>query len=422
MHLCYDLFKRKNRLEDTVVEVKILKSVIKNIKNFKNNCLEVSFVNNKRVSVDEVEFNEVTEAFGTTYLLNAISFVGINAVGKTTTVELLNTVLNVYIDRSTLNHNSDRLRAYMYKNESSELENYFLINDYIYKTVATIEEKDNKLFFADEWIYRKSIRKVPRAKIFDQIDFEEFINRKSIVKQMNELKLNVLKNDESIFDIILNSEKISRDFKVYSTLFNTNMNFLTSENEAPSEFVKYLDPSIEKFHLIETDKKIINFIEQPYLLKMVGESEKIIRGIELSNYISSGTIKGLNILNQVFKVLKVGGYLFIDEIENHLNKNIVLNIINIFTSDTNSNGATLIFTTHYSELLDSVKRSDSINVLIKDKLDIKLSLLSDLVGKKDRTDALKSELILSGNYGTAPSYYKYMDVIKYLKKECGQDE
>lgn len=235
---------------------------------------------------------------------------------------------------------------------------------------------------------------------------------------MDSLSLNVLKDDQTVFSIILNSEGVSDKVQVDSTLYETNMNFFTTKSEVPTEFVKYLDPSIEKFSLLKTEKKNINFLEQNYVLKILGEEEKVVSGIELNDYISSGTIKGLNILSKVLQVLKYGGYLLIDELENHLNKNIVVNIINIFTSSVNNNGATLIFSTHYSELLDSIKRSDSINVLIKDSSKIEVKLLSDLVGEKDRTDALKSELILSGEYGTAPDFNAYMSVIEYLKNEC----
>lgn len=38
-----------------------------------------------------------------------------------------------------------------------------------------------------------------------------------------------------------------------------------------------------------------------------------------------------------------GGYLLIDELENHFNKAIVENIIEFFQSDVNKNGATIIF-------------------------------------------------------------------------------
>ena len=66
-----------------------------------------------------------------------------------------------------------------------------------------------------------------------------------------------------------------------------------------------------------------------FKIKFKNSNKKIIADlIELSDYLSSGTIKGINILGNLIVTLKSGGYLLIDEIENHLNKNIVIN--NIF--------------------------------------------------------------------------------------------
>lgn len=139
------MFGRKNRLEGDFLEVKILKSIFRNIKMFKDNYLEINFVNNKRVSADEIEFNEVSKAFNTTYLLNTVSLIGINAVGKTTTMELLNTVLNLYIDQMGLNFNSSRIISFMHNDKDLILENYFLINNHIYKVISNVKEKDGKL-------------------------------------------------------------------------------------------------------------------------------------------------------------------------------------------------------------------------------------------------------------------------------------
>ncbi|MBJ6305923.1 ATP-binding protein, partial [Staphylococcus aureus] len=140
---------------------------------------------------------------------------------------------------------------------------------------------------------------------------------------------------------------------------------------------------------------------------------------DLGKILSSGTIKGLNIFANIFKVLVEGGYLIIDEIENHLNKRIVSSILEFFLSDININGATLIFSTHYIEILDDVDRSDSIYILNKDE-HIKVKKLSERLGKFDRADRKKSEVFLSGIVDTVPDYNSYMrikeDISKRLKE------
>jgi AAA15 family ATPase/GTPase len=52
---------------------------------------------------------------------------------------------------------------------------------------------------------------------------------------------------------------------------------------------------------------------------------------DIVKVLSSGTIKGINFLENTYSVLKNGGYLIIDEIENHMHKKLVQTIIRFFT-------------------------------------------------------------------------------------------
>ena len=52
-----------------------------------------------------------------------------------------------------------------------------------------------------------------------------------------------------------------------------------------------------------------------FKIKFKNNNKKITADlIELSDYLSSGTIKGINILGNLIVTLKSGGYLLIDEI------------------------------------------------------------------------------------------------------------
>ena len=60
-------------------------------------------------------------------------------------------------------------------------------------------------------------------------------------------------------------------------------------------------------------------------MKFKGEEELILNNaVELEQYLSSGTIKGIITFSMVKEVLTSGGYLLIDELENHFNKEIVV--------------------------------------------------------------------------------------------------
>ena len=188
-------------------------------------------------------------------------------------------------------------------------------------------------------------------------------------------------------------------------------------------FIRYLDPSIEIFRIKDEKEFSVKRDALPQFEIKFKNSDLIHTSeiADLGDILSSGTIKGLNIFANVFKVLVEGGYLIIDEIENHLNKRIVSSILEFFLSDININGATLIFSTHYVEILDEVDRSDSIYVLNKEKY-IKVQKLSKRLGKDDRADKKKSEVFLSGTIDTVPSYESYRnikeDINKRLKNIC----
>lgn len=95
-------------------------------------------------------------------------------------------------------------------------------------------------------------------------------------------------------------------------------------------------------------------------MKFKNEEEIVLNtAVDLEQYLSSGTIKGIITFSMVKEVLQSGGYLLVDEIENHFNKEIVTTLVRLFMdSRFNKNGGALIFTTYYPELLDEYDRND----------------------------------------------------------------
>ena len=85
---------------------------------------------------------------------------------------------------------------------------------------------------------------------------------------------------------------------------------------------------------------------------------------ELNRYLSSGTIKGINTFLNALRTFEKGGYLIVDEIENHFNHEIVSTLIRFYMDKrVNPNGAMIIFSTHYAELLDEFERNDNIYIV-----------------------------------------------------------
>lgn len=375
---------------------------------FEGHQFSVDFYAKKRVYDDEREENIVVPITNTTYKLNALALIGKNASGKTTILKLLELILRVFIGNESLDFEAS-YNAYI--DQQLETVNYVQVDDYIYKIYSKIkQDKLNKrLYFLDEKIYYKQFRQSDPKKTF--LHFTEdhlWLSRSSLEDQ------SFLKDEDSIFSAVLNQKDTRSTLLVRDLLDFTNRNILSIFwNAISPSFINYLDDSIEVFEQQEdhrgrpTSKFRIRFKHS--------KEDLIVEHFELDHYLSSGTIKGLNILLNMIMSFKSGGYLLIDEIENHLNKKIVESIIDLFNSPLNQQGATLIFSTHYTEIIDSITRTDSIYVANK-KDRINLVKFSDLLDKYDRKDKIKSDLILSGIFDTAPSYSHYQQVKKDMRR------
>lgn len=214
-----------------------------------------------------------------------------------------------------------------------------------------------------------------------------------------------LSDDVSI--MIAYNKKNGEHIKVVSLLFFTNMNVLPFSECIPTEIISYLDPTIEYLYFEEKNEK-------PIIHLKFKEKEEIIlnSSIELNNYLSSGTIKGMITFTLAQEVLKEGGCLVVDEIENHFNKEIESTLIRFFLDGKlNKNGGMLIFSTHYSELLDEYDRNDSI-FITRNQNGITAENLSNIL---KRNDIKKSDAYQSGFLeGTTPTYEAYMQLKKSI--------
>ena len=178
--------------------------------------------------------------------------------------------------------------------------------------------------------------------------------------------------------IIAHNKKVNDTVEIFSLLSYTNVNVLPFTEDIPLDVIVFLDPTIEKLWFEQTEGK--TFIH----LKFRDEAEIILNNAtDLEQYLSSGTIKGIITFSMVKEVLRSGGYLLVDEIENHFNKEIVTTLVRFFMdSKLNKNGGTLIFTTHYPELLDEYDRNDGI-CIVRNRNGITVENLSYILKRND---------------------------------------
>lgn len=397
---------------------KMLSMKIKGIKIFENRLFEMNFVNEQRVYQEEKETGIVTPINGTVNTNNVIALAGVNASGKTNSLLLMNYVFEVIFMGKSAN-STKKIMDLM--DDRIIITTFFVDKDSIYKTTSELQKNKkgyvNQLEFVNEVILEKKLTSnLSKRKLYEF--GEEELSLKLERKHLDKKILQFLKSDDSIVPSQLS--KVPSDY-VSDTFNQTDMNFLSNVSEFSSEIILFLDPTIEKLVLkVPKDFNKENFsIERiAFDLKLADQEETVVSFFDLNQYLSSGTIRGLGLINTIISTLTQGGYLLIDELENHFNKAIVENIIEFFQSDVNKNGATIIFSTHYSELLDSLKRRDSIRIVRKINNKISVKSLNRLAseGGKNRSDIKNSDLFLSGLFGTAPSFERYWNLNRFIKK------
>ena len=370
--------------------------------------LEISFDN---IGIFEKGFNfdliasdrvldedQVYNIYNSIYSQNVVAVTGSNASGKTSLLKLLRIAFKIVVDNAGLD-DVDLPEGII--RDGTIMSVVFFNRDSFFKLVSTIgtEEKlgQRKYYFKEEIIYEKKkseIKSKGSIKKFDKI----VLKRSQVEKQKNSF----LKSQDSIVS------KYSENKLFYDdTIRATNLNIYYNRGNDIMPFVNLFDNSIE-YIKSNKDECEIKFKNNDQII--------VAKTPETDEYLSSGTIKGSNIFYTIAFIMRTGGYLVIDEIENHIQKKLVQIIIGLFTDkDINKNGATLIFSTHYSEILDNIERKDNIYVLRRDQ-DFVSNVIkySDFV---DRNDIKKSEVLLS-NYieGTSPNYERINTVKELLCK------
>lgn len=363
--------------------------------------LNICFYAKQRVC--EADKERLIPVFGGVYTQGAMAFIGINASGKTSVLKVLLVALGL-LNNDPLNHIEGR--EILCKAENAVFDIVFYSDSgklcRLRSEIGTREAKSGgyEYFIKAETLWEK--------------EADKKILKKNITEFSNLEPVSVRKADEAYLPddvsfIIARNRKEKEQIDIASLLSMTNINVLPYSENIPTDVVEFLDPSIEKLYFERiSDKPLIH-------LKFRGMKENLLNSAEeLENYLSSGTIKGIVAFSLARNTLKSGGYLVIDEIENHFNREIVATLMRFFMDTSfNKNGGTLLFTTHYPELLNEYDRNDGIYI-VRNRGGITAENLSESLR---RNDIKKSEAYESGFLdGTTPAYESYMKLKKSLAR------
>ena len=390
----------------------LLKLCVSKLPLFQGKC-EIDFMAQQRVTEENAEqmacvFSSGLQDF---YKNNVLSFIGINASGKTSLLKMITFSLGLLNNKPINTIDYPEVLDGLKEGDQVVFDFYFYVKNYniypigdngaINYLQTIITRRENKFIIIHETLKSKPVDKQLRKKnLLDFSSVEISMSRQHI-------------NSEFLLDdvsIMVAFNKRNKEELIYLDMLKfTNINQLNISEDCPLELIAFFDPNVEYLKLENKESST------EILLKFKGKQEIILKQVsELNRYLSSGTIKGINVFLSAVNTFKNGGYLIVDELENHFNREIVSTIIRFYMdSKVNTGGATLIFSTHYPELLDEFERNDNVYI-VSNRQGITAENLSNLLKRNDikKSEAYQSDFL----GGTVPAYDAYMNLKKSLIK------
>ena len=220
--------------------MRLLKIFIQDMPRFKGN-IDIDFITKQRVAEDDQEklFNTFSNNYTSIYTNQAISFIGLNASGKTTILKAISFVINLLNNEALNNIKSKEILNDLSDNEKVKITSFFYNDNSVYKLETHIEKRVNqvdnesKLIITEERLWVKDATKVKTKKsLFEFNDSDIRIER-------NE-KEQFLLNDVSVM-IAINKEKQS-NFPLRDMLMWTNHNMLNILGKFPKELLTFFRP------------------------------------------------------------------------------------------------------------------------------------------------------------------------------------
>ena len=366
--------------------------------NFKNCCddFTIDFIAKSRKTSEDKEY-ELQAIADDLHAFNTVAFVGKNASGKTTAVDLLDCCYSILGDFCVENKH--------YRYDGIKLEIIFYHEGFIYRyrtELGSSTTLSNKASFINQTLEQKKYYKSKLKSIYMDDDFEPVSNISALPEDTS-ITFFVLKKKETraiYFDC--DGEGVNTYQLMFKALKKYDIPLTTL-----SHILRIFDENISEISMKD---------EHNFRLKFEGDQPKdqVMSDKELLYFLSSGTTKGMLLYTFVVASLKYGFDLIIDEVEDHFHKTLVENMLSLYKDKSvNRHNATLIFTTHYCEVLDLFNRQDNIWI---SKANGKVSL-SNMYDDYDlRPELLKSKQFYNNAFQTSVNYEDLMKLKKELMR------
>ena len=294
-----------------------------------------------------------------------------------------------------------RLEGKHYSYDNVDLDMVFFHEGYLYRYITILQPDDslgNKAVFTNQHIYRKKYYKSKIKTIFGQDGFSELTG------------FGVLPEDTSLVFFVLKKratraiyfDGFGEGADTYALLFKAMKNYKIQDGLFLN-IIRIFDENIKQIERID---------DHNYRLVFQDLINRTVSDKELLYLLSSGTTKGILLYTLMVASLQNGFDFIVDEIENHFHKTLVENMLSLYKDKSvNRNNATLIFTTHYCEILDLFNRRDNIWIA---KTNPKVYLCNMYEDYEIRTELLKSRQFYNNAFQTAVNYEELMNMKRKL--------
>lgn len=394
--------------------MKLLKISFDHLKMFENGLFEVDFFASDRVPAGD---ESVTALAGRIYSNNIVSFAGINASGKSTALVLIELAGKIVEGSSLLDGGiPSTITTYfdgpsVFKCLAYEGQTCFLIESEIGFDGGVEGSGKPSLRFADEHISIIPVAKLRRSDLASWEALSVLAQLRCRRSELPDSWLAFASPTVSIAAAAITNELGSRH---RIPMLRDDSFALSRDFVGLDTVLRVFDSSIEHLEVAADGKA--------FWATFKGREPMVLSENGLSEVLSSGTVRGIALVGRAISALRSGGYLLVDEIENHLNRQLVNVILDLFVSkETNPKGATLVFTTHYPQLLDHIRRKDNVYFLASTYGSG--SKVIKYCTQVRRIENKKSEVFVSNFIkGTAPRYVDVKLLKDLVSGEVASDE
>lgn len=358
---------------------------------------EINFLTKTRVDKD-VDNNDLLLLPEENYYPIETVFIGKNSSGKTTVLNLITIIFELL--------NSGRIsKKYFEYKDLFSIDILFYSNSFIYHYIGKFinDGLADKSFLT---IVDESITKTTFKDSYKKdLSNASFFKVDSFVPNIN--------GDTSMVYKFAADGSFSYSVDLLS---DSPLHFgLFYEWLGESVFTKLLhlfDDSVEYIRPIKEDNNSLN----TYYFKRYSDIEQTrVDFSALKRILSGGTIRGINLYALSILVFFNGGHIVVDEIERSFNRNLIENLLLMFNDKTiNKKDGSIIYSTHYSELLDAGNRCDNVNVL--HRFDDVIKLKNMHTDYDVRTDMAKSSQFNQNTFDTMVNYNHLMELKDSLRQ------